>query len=107
MEASSFVDDPIGYDARVRAKDVGLAEMRQSRPREPHGFLEPIDYIIAKKMFEMASSNAELDEMDKIRELAHVFANPAKEMIDGMRLVMTTANAPRIYRTLWTRLDGE
>ena len=48
MNAISFMDDPVAYDARVRAKNVGLTEMRAARP---YGFLEPIDYIIAKTKF--------------------------------------------------------
>ena len=105
MNAASFMDDPVAYDARVRAKNVGLTEMRAARPREPYGFLEPIDYIIAKTKFQNASSNIELDEMDKVCELANAFTNPAKEIIDGQQLVMKAANMRRVYQTLWKRLD--
>ena len=105
MNAASFMDDPVAYDARVRAKNVGLTEMRAARPREPYGFLEPIDYIIAKTKFQNASSNIELDEMDKVCELANAFTNPAKEIIDGQQLVMKASNMRRVYQTLWKRLD--
>ena len=105
MNAASFLEDPVAYDARVRAKDVGLREMRAARPREPYGFLEPIDYIIAKSKFQNAALNIELDEMDKVTELANVFTNPAKEIIDGQQLVIKAANMRRVYETLWKRLD--
>ena len=95
----------MAYDARVRAKDVGLKEMRAARPREPYGFLEPIDYIIAKSKFENAASNIELDEVDKVTELANIFTNPAKEIIDGQLLVIRASNMRRVYKTLWKRLD--
>ena len=95
----------MAYDARVRAKDVGLKEMRAARPKEAHGFLEPIDYIIAKKRFEKATSNIELTEIDKVTELANVFSNPAKEIIDGQQLVINESNMKRVYKTLWKRLD--
>ena len=105
MNAVSFIDNPIAYDARVRAKDVGLREMRAARPREAYGYLEPIDYIIAKSKFDNAASNIELDEIDKVTELANVFANPAKEIIDGQQLIIKAHNMRRVYSTLWKRLD--
>ena len=105
MNAASFLEDPVAYDARVRAKDVGLREMRAARPREPYGFLEPIDYIIVKSKFQNAASNIELDEIDKVTELANVFANPAKEIIDGQQLVIKVANMRQVYETLWKQLD--
>ena len=89
----------MAYDARVRAKDVGLKEMRAARPKEAYGFLEPIDYIIAKKRFEKATSNIELTEIDKVTELANVFSNPAKEIIDGQQLVINESNMKRVYKT--------
>ena len=88
MNAASFIDNPIAYDARVRAKDVGLTEMQAACLREAYGYLEPIDYIIAKSKFENAASNIELDKIDKVTELANVFSNPAKEIIDGQQLII-------------------
>ena len=105
MNAASFLDDPMVYDARVRAKDVGLREMTAARPKDAYGFLEPIDYIMAKNKFQKASSNVELDEIDKLTELANVFANPAKEIIDGQLLIIKASNMRRVYQTVWKRLD--
>ena len=105
MNAASFIDNPIAHNARVRAKDVGLREMRAARPREAYGYLEPIDYIIAESKFENAASNIKLDKIDKVTELTNVFANPVKEIIDGQQLIIKAHNMHRVYNTLWKRLD--
>ena len=47
-----------------------LTEMCVATLCEPNDFFKPIDYIIAKTKSYNASSNIELDEMDKVRKLA-------------------------------------
>ena len=78
--------DPVAYDARIGAMNVCLTEMWVATLRESNGFFKPIDYIIAKTKFHNASSNIELDEMDKV----------CKFVIDGQQLVMKATLCKRL-----------
>ena len=98
-------NEPLEYDAIIRARELGMKEMEASRPKTPVGILDSADYIILRHKFVEATSNQCLSPRDKLRELQRWFARPASDLVDAAIMGMTTANAQQQLDKCLENLD--